>query len=129
MERVIATTSRLRVRPRHCDAQATVHASRYYEFFEDAFLDWLDEHAGGYRRLRTQDRLDFVIVASGCEYRRPARLDDELVVGSCAEKSGRTSLTMRFTVRKGTDELAVGHGTYVCVRDGVPVPLPPVRSA
>jgi hypothetical protein len=75
VDHVIATTSPLRVRPRHCDAQATVHASRYYESFEDALIDWLDEHAGGYLHLCRQDRIDFVVVASGCEYRQPAGLD------------------------------------------------------
>jgi acyl-CoA thioester hydrolase len=122
----VITTSPLRVRPRHCDAQAMVHASRYYEFFEDAFLDWLDEHAGGYRRLRRQDRIDFVIVESGCEYRQPARLDDELTVESRTERFGRTSLTVRFTVRRGRDELAIGRATYVAVRDGAPAPLPSI---
>jgi acyl-CoA thioesterase FadM len=33
------------VRPRHCDAQAMVHAARYHDFYEDAFLGWL-EHIG-----------------------------------------------------------------------------------
>jgi YbgC/YbaW family acyl-CoA thioester hydrolase len=124
VDQVIVTMSRLRVRPRHCDAQAMVHASRYYEFFEDAFLDWLDEHAGGYRRLRERDGLDLVIVASGCEYRRPARLDDELTVETRVEEIGRTSLTARFTVRRGPDVLAAGHATYVAVGEGAPVPLP-----
>jgi len=101
-----------------------LHASRYYELFEDAFLDWLDEHAGGYRRLREQDGLDFVIVASGCEYRCPARLDDELAVESGAEKCGRTSLTVTFTVRRDAEVLAVGRATYVAVRNGRPAPLP-----
>jgi acyl-CoA thioester hydrolase len=48
-----------------------VHAARYHEFFEDAFLDWLDLHAGGYRQLRDQTGVDLVIVTSGCEYRAP----------------------------------------------------------
>lgn len=118
------TTSRLRIRPRHCDAQAVVHASRYYEFFEDAFLDWLDDHLGGYRRLRDEDALDLVIVASGCEYHGPARLDDELTIESLLQKRGRTSMTMQFTVRHGPDVVAIGHATYVAVRAGVPTPLP-----
>jgi YbgC/YbaW family acyl-CoA thioester hydrolase len=116
--------SQLRVRPRHCDAQAVVHAARYYEFFEDAFLDWLDEHAGGYRGLRERDGVDVVIVASGCEYRLPARLDDELLIETRVEEFGRTSLGAGFTVRRGTDVLAVGRARYVCVRDGAAVPLP-----
>jgi len=120
----LASTSRLRVRPRHCDAQAVVHAGRYYEFFEDAFLDWLDEHAGGYRRLRERDGVDLVIVASGCEYRLPARLDDELSIDTRSEESGRTSFGVDFTVRRDTDLLALGRSRYVCVRNGAPVPLP-----
>lgn len=126
MDREPASTSRLRVRPRHCDAQAMVHAARYYEFFEDAFLDWLDAHAGGYRRLREETGVDMVIVTSGCEYRTPARLDDDLVLDCRPEKVGRTSLTLRCTVLRGDEVLAVGRTTYVCVRDGAPVPVPDV---
>jgi acyl-CoA thioester hydrolase len=124
MERVLEATSRLCVRPRHCDAQAMVHATRYYEFFEDAFLDWLDAHAGGYHGLRERDGIDIVIVASGCEYHRPARLDDVLEIESRAVEFGRTSLGVRFTVRRAEDVLAVGHARYVCVREGAPTPLP-----
>ena len=43
--------SHLPVRPRHCDAQAMMHATRYYEYFEDAFLDWLGAR-GGYDAWR-----------------------------------------------------------------------------
>ena len=126
MDREPASTSRLRVRPRHCDAQAMVHAARYYEFFEDAFLDWLDEHAGGYRHLRERTGVDMVIVSSGCEYRAPARLDDDLTLDCRAEEVGRTSLTLRCTVRRGDEVLAVGRTTYVCVRAGAPVTVPEV---
>lgn len=114
--------SRIRIRPRHCDAQAMVHAARYYEFFEDAFLDWLDAR-GGYPALRA-DGADLVIAASGCEYRRPARLDDVLSVETGPRRIGTTSLGMVFTITCGTELVAVGTATYVCVRDGAPAPLP-----
>src|SRR3954451_138487 len=118
------STTRLRVRPRHCDAQGTVHATRYYEFVEDAVADWLDEHAGGYRSLRERLGLDLVVVSSGCEYREPARLDDDLVVECAPEGPGRTSVSMECTVRRGVDVLAVGRISYVCVRDGMRIPVP-----
>lgn len=115
--------SRLPVRPRHCDAQAMVHAVRYYEFFEDAFLDWLGER-GGYDRLR-REGADLVIRASGCEHHAPARLGDVLAVQSEPSRVGTTSLSMTFTVRRDVGELvAVGTITYVCVRDGRPSALP-----
>lgn len=126
MDREPASTTRLRVRPRHCDAQAMVHAARYYEFFEDAFLDWLDIHAGGYRQLRERTGVDLVIVTSGCEYRAPARLDDDLTVDCRPEQVGRTSLTVRCTVRCAEEVLAIGRTTYVCMHVGTPVPVPAV---
>lgn len=120
----------VRVRPRHCDAQGMVYAGRYQEFFEDAFLDWLEEHAGGYARLRS-DRTDMVIVASGCEHRRPARLDDRLSIETRPDRVGVTSLTMSFTVQGPEGEVAIGRITYASVgAEGRTVPIPPtLRSA
>jgi YbgC/YbaW family acyl-CoA thioester hydrolase len=116
-----------RVRPRHCDAQAMMHAARYYECFEDAFLDWLDAR-GGYGRLR-EEGADLVIKASGCEYHAPARLDQRLAVQTRPARAGTTSLTMTFTLRHADDLVAVGTVTYVCVRDGRPAPLPAMLTA
>jgi YbgC/YbaW family acyl-CoA thioester hydrolase len=101
-----------------------VYAGRYHEFFEDAFLDWLEEHAGGYARLR-EEGTDMVIVSSGCEYRRPARLGDLLKIETLPERLGVTSLTMSFTARGREGEVAAGRITYVAVGAGgraVPVP-------
>jgi YbgC/YbaW family acyl-CoA thioester hydrolase len=117
----------LRVRPRHCDAQQMMHASRYYEYFEDAFLEWLDRHVGGYGRLRS-DGVDLVVVASGCEHRHGARLDDVLEIETRPTAIGRTSLTMSFTVRHDDEVLAVGRTTYVTVYEGTAVEIPePLR--
>lgn len=113
----------LRVRPRHCDAQGIMHAARYYEYFEDAFLDWLDAHAGGYAALRA-DGADLVIVASGCEHRRGPALDDLVSIEVRPAAAGRTSLSMSFTVRRGDDVLATGRTTYVAVSPAGAVPLP-----
>lgn len=119
-----APASVIRVRPRHCDAQGMVYAGRYQEFFEDAFLDWLEANAGGYAALRA-DGTDLVVVASGCEHRRPARLGDRLTVAARPERIGTTSLTMGFTVTGPEGEVAAGRVTYVAVgSDGGKRPLP-----
>ncbi|MGH3390098.1 MAG: NUDIX domain-containing protein [Actinomadura sp.] len=121
--------SPLRVRPRYCDAQGMVHASRYYEFFEDAFLGWLDEHVGGYERLRRAGT-DLVVVASGCDHGEPARLDDRLAVDVRPVRVGRTSLTMSFTIRRQETVIVTGRTTYVAVGDGTgSVPLPEPLTA
>jgi acyl-CoA thioester hydrolase len=117
------SVSRLRVPPRHCDAQGMMHASRYYEYFEDAFLNWLDTCAGGYASVRA-DGTDLVIVASGCEHHRGPALGDLIEIETCPVRAGRTSLTMSFTIRLGAVIAASGHTTYVAVRDGTPTALP-----
>ncbi|MFI6732154.1 acyl-CoA thioesterase [Nonomuraea sp. NPDC050451] len=121
-----AVISHLPVRPRHCDAQAMMHASRYYEYIEDAFLDWIGAR-GGYDRLR-REGADLVVKASGCEHHAPARLGDVLAVESAPARLGTTSITMRFTMRRGDELVAVGTVTYVCVRDGHPAPLPTILT-
>jgi YbgC/YbaW family acyl-CoA thioester hydrolase len=119
----------LRVRPRFCDAQGMVHASRYYEFFEDAFLGWLEQHVGGYGRLR-ETGADLVVVASSCEHANPARLDDRLAVEVRPVRRGRTSLTMSFTIRREETVIVNGRTTYVAVAGGAgSVPLPDLLTA
>lgn len=121
---------RLPVRPRHCDAQGVLHASRYYEYFEDAFLGWLDAHVGGYAALRATGA-DLVVVASGCEHRRGPRLGEVVLIETCPTAAGRSSLSMSFTVRHDDRGLlATGHTTYVAIAGGGAVPLPaPLRAA
>lgn len=105
-----------------------MHAARYYEYFEDAFLDWLGAR-GGYDRLR-QEGADLVVKVSGCEHHSPARLGDVLAVETAPARIGGTSMTMTFTMRRGEGELvAVGTITYVCVRDGRAAPLPAMLTA
>jgi acyl-CoA thioester hydrolase len=128
-EQVPRCVSWTRPKPRHCDAQAMVHAIRYYEFFEDAFLDWLDRFAGGYERLRSAGA-DLVIVENGCEYRDSARLNDLLAVETRPTGAGRSSLSMSFTVRRDERIIVIGHATYVAVSAGAGVVLPePLRSS
>jgi YbgC/YbaW family acyl-CoA thioester hydrolase len=77
-----------RVRPRHCDAQAMVYAGRYHEFCEDAFICWLENLNVSYASLRAQD-VDLVISESQYSFRRPARLDDELLIAVTGEMTQR----------------------------------------
>jgi len=100
-----------------------MHASRYYEYFEDAFLDWLDTFAGGYDSLRATG-VDLVVAASSCEHRRGPSLGEKIVIETCPLRVGRTSITMLFTIVMDGEILAQGRTTYVAVREGTPVALP-----
>ena len=122
------SVSRLRVPPRHCDAQGVMHASRYYEYFEDAFLDWLEACAGGYPSLRGSGT-DLVVVASSCEHRRSPALGDLIEIETRPARAGRTSITMSFTIRRHGDILANGRTTYVAIQRGTSTALPDALRA
>ncbi len=122
------SVSRLRVPPRHCDAQGIMHASRYYEYFEDAFLDWLEACAGGYASLRAGET-DLVVAASACEHRRGPALGDLIEIETRPTRAGRTSLTMSFTIRHHGEILATGRTTYVAIQQGTPIALPDALRA
>ncbi|HEX6448915.1 MAG TPA: acyl-CoA thioesterase [Trebonia sp.] len=116
-------TFSIRVAPRYCDAQGMVHASRYYEFFEDAFLSWLDHACGGYPQLQATGG-DLVIVENGCSYRQPARQNEVITVAVSPLWVKRSSFCVAFHVRHGQLDLAEGRAVYVFVKKGTPSPLP-----
>jgi acyl-CoA thioester hydrolase len=111
------------VRPRHCDAQAMVYAGRYHEFCEDAFICWLENLNLSYASLRAQG-VDLVISESQYSYRRPARLDDELLIAVAGEMTTESTLTAHFTFRRGAELLAAAVISYVAVHDGHRCQLP-----
>ena len=122
-------STRLPVRPRHCDAQGMLHAARYYEYFEEAFLRWLTTVSLPYAALRASG-VDLVIVESRCVHHEPARLDDELEVRVHASRRSDEVLGVRFDVERGGALLAEGSCTYVAVAHGRSTALPaPLRSA
>lgn len=122
-----STVLQARVPPRHCDAQGMMHAARPYEYFEDAFLAWLDRECGGYEFLRAGGH-DFVIVESRCRYLAPARLGDQIDLAVQPSSIGKRS---SFTVETEMlhDGKVLTRGT-VTVRDGRSAPVPgPLRQA
>lgn len=117
-----------RVPPRHCDAQGMMHATRPAEYFEDAFLTWLDSACEGYAQVRGAAS-DLVIAETTIRYLAPARLDDEVTARAIPIERGRRSIRVRFDLTKGDGEVLVtAETTYVCVGPAGPVPIPVVLA-
>lgn len=114
-----------RVPPRHCDAQAMMHASRPLEYFEDAFLTWLDAACAGYLGLQAAGA-DLVLAESTIRYRRPVRLGDLVTTTATPVERGRTSLRFRFDLTRQGEVLVTGVITYVCVGPSGPMEIPTI---
>ena len=118
-----------RVPPRHCDAQGMMHASRPAEYFEDAFLAWLDVACGGYDVLRAAG-VDLVIAETTTRYLVPARLGEEVTARATPAERRRRSITVRFDLVRGEGEVLVTARTaYVCVGPSGAVALPAALDA
>lgn len=100
-----------------------MHASRPYEYFEDAFLAWLDGACGGYGSLRAAG-YDFVIVESRCSYLLPARLNELITIEVRPVSASRTAFTIALDMKRHGTTIAAGAVTYVAVRDGQPAAIP-----
>jgi YbgC/YbaW family acyl-CoA thioester hydrolase len=101
-----------------------VHASRYHEFLEDAFLQWLVDSGLPYDDLRRRGD-DLVVGTSTIRYHRPARLGERLTIRSEAASCTASTVTVGFAVIRDGSSLADASITYVAVHGGESAPLPP----
>jgi acyl-CoA thioester hydrolase len=78
----------VKVRFAETDAQGIAHNSNYLVWFEVARVEYLEQHAGGYGRLRELG-LEALVLESHVRYVKPARFDDRLVVHArCVDVKG-----------------------------------------
>ncbi|MCU0940608.1 MAG: YbgC/FadM family acyl-CoA thioesterase, partial [Burkholderiaceae bacterium] len=77
---------RLRVYYEDTDAGGIVYYANYLKFFERCRTEWLRALGIDQTALVRDAGLQFVVKSIACEYRQPARLDDELTVLACIER-------------------------------------------
>jgi acyl-CoA thioester hydrolase len=78
----------IRVRFAETDAQGIAHNSSYFVWFEVARVDYLEQVAGGYPKLREQG-IEALVLECHVRYRKPAVFDDRLLVHSrCVDLRG-----------------------------------------
>lgn len=74
------------------DCARVVYYANYFKFMERARTEWLRALGWSQERLYSELGVVFVVAEAKAKYRKPARLDDELVVRSTVTACGRTSL-------------------------------------
>jgi acyl-CoA thioester hydrolase len=109
---------RLRIYWEDTDAGGVVFYANYLKFFERARTEWLRALGVGQQALREASGAIFVVAETRVQYRRPARLDDELEVTVELREAGRASLLIAQQAWRGTDLLAEGDIRIGCVDAG-----------
>ncbi|QHM70153.1 YbgC/FadM family acyl-CoA thioesterase [Mixta intestinalis] len=106
----------IKVRGYHLDVYQHVNNARYLEFLEEARWAWLEKREAFHWLMENQ--LAFVVVNININYRRPARLGDELVITSrllqLNSKSG--VIAQEITLASQPETLVVDATlTFVCI--------------
>jgi len=71
------------------DAGGVVYHARYLQFLERARSDWLTELGISQTRLRNEEGLVFAVTRVEIDFRKPARLEDELAVSGVGSRPSR----------------------------------------
>jgi acyl-CoA thioester hydrolase len=105
-----------------CDQQGVVFNAHYLVWADEASTVWWASLGLPWDEIAS--RVDPVVKASTLEWSSPARWGDTVTVDAAAERLGRTSVTVRFTVRVDERVSCVVRTTYVGTSGGAPTPWP-----
>ena len=116
----------VRVRYAETDRMGVVYYANYFVWFEVARTDWLRHTGWSYREMEL-DGVSLPVIEAHCEYRRPARYDDEVRILTRATLL--TPVRVRFDyvlLVPGSDEpAAAGHTIHAALdTSGRPCRLP-----
>ena len=108
------------------DAGGVVYHSNFLNFCERARTEWLRHLTIGRERLQHDFGLMFVVRRATIEWRRPARLDDLLMVETRLSGMGKVRMSLTQTITRGETHLATVNIEVVAVSvaDFTPLPLP-----
>lgn len=98
------------------DAGGVVYYANYLRFFERCRTEWLRSIGHEQCDLQRDPGIAFVVRSVHVDYRKPARLDDQLTVGLEVEKLGRAQIVFRQHIRRCEEELVTGTVQIACVK-------------
>ena len=89
----------VRVRYAETDQMGFAYYANYLAWFEVGRCEWLRSLGWSYRDLEARDAIMLPVIEAHCEYRQPARYDDELLIRSRGELA--SPVRIRFTYERG----------------------------
>lgn len=114
----------VRVRYVECDPMNVAHHSVYPVWFEIARTDLLRSRGNDYKDLEAVG-VYFVVARMSLRYHKPAKYDDDLLIICTARPSAGVKVEHTYEVRRGSNLIATGQTTLVCVdKDGKLKPIP-----
>jgi acyl-CoA thioester hydrolase len=116
--------TRLRVRYAETDRMGVVYYANYLVWFEVARADWLRETGWSYREMEAAG-ISLPVIEALCQYRQPARYDDEIEIRTGARLISPVRVRFDYEVMHDGALLSSGHTVHAAVDGtGRPCRLP-----
>jgi len=87
------------------DAEGVVYYANYLKFFERGRMELLWEQGISIKELKESKNTAFAIKKVECDYRAPARLDEEITVETEVVERGGATVVFKQQVLRGKDVL------------------------
>lgn len=103
-----------------------VYHSNYFVWFEVARTDLLRNNGSTYKDMEAEG-FSLPVIEAHCEYKQPARYDDELEIRVEAALASPARVRFSYEVVRASDAqtLVTGHTVHASIdRDGRPTRLP-----
>jgi acyl-CoA thioester hydrolase len=121
-----ASVSRIRVRYAETDQMGVVYHSNYFVWFEVGRTDLLRGTGVTYREMEA-DGVSLPVIEAHCEYRQPARYDDDLEIRTTGTLMSPVRVAFTYEIVRPDDRQTVATGQTVHAsidRSGRPCRLP-----
>ena len=118
--------TRVRVRYAETDRMGVVYYANYFVWFEVARTEWLRGTGWSYREMESEGT-SLPVIEAHCDYRRPARYDDEVEIRTRATFLSPVRVRFDYELMRTDDPqaLAIGHTVHAAMdASGRPCRLP-----
>jgi acyl-CoA thioester hydrolase len=112
MTAALARTTLVRVRYAETDRMGVVYYSNYLVWFEVGRTEWLRETGWSYREMEL-DGVSLPVIEAHCEYRQPARYDDEIEITTRAALLTPVRIRFDYDVTRVRDQVLAASGYTV----------------
>ena len=106
------------------DAGGVVYYANYLKFMERCRTDWLRALGVDQLRLRSERRLQFVVVSVAVDFLRPALLNDEIIVTAELARLKGATIDFKQTIVRGAQQLIDASARVACLDSGSLKPRP-----
>ena len=104
----------VRVRYAEVDKMGYAYYANYLAWFEVGRCEWLRTLGWTYRQMEDEDEAMLPVIEAHCDYRLPARYDDELEIRATGHLLSPVRITFAYEVVRRSDgvTLAAGHTVH-----------------